>query len=64
MHAAMHGNDSMHSGTMGCMGGNDEMHMMMCSMNADDMDADNDGVCDLCGMPVEACNKMMGEHDG
>ncbi|MBI4896411.1 MAG: ABC transporter permease [Candidatus Aenigmarchaeota archaeon] len=34
------------------------MNSMM-GMTTEEMDADDDGICDLCDMPVEACTGMM-----
>lgn len=47
MHNSMHSN-------MGKM--HNQMHM-----NPDEMDANNDGNCDMCNMKIEDC-KMMGMH--
>ena len=49
----MHSDESagMHEGGMECMG-----------LEVEQMDADNDGVCDSCGMSVEDCEKMEEMH--
>ena len=57
-----HGEDESMNG-MGCMG----MMKNMDSLTKEekekmlaDMDKDGDGICDMCGMSIEMCRKMMG----
>src|SRR3989344_267341 len=38
-------------------------HADCMSMDAQQMDKDNDGVCDYCGMKVEDCGKMSEMHN-
>lgn len=44
--------------------GDSHMSCMTGQMSLEQMDKNNDGVCDLCGMPVSECNAMMGENNG
>ncbi len=32
---------------------------MMAGLSIEEMDVDNDGICDLCGMPVDHCEEMV-----
>ena len=34
-------------------------HMSCMSMSLEEMDKNNDGICDMCGMPVSECKEMM-----
>ena len=52
-----------HMGMMGSMMHGMDMEGMDCmGLSTDEMDADNDGVCDYCGMNVELCEQMKGMH--
>jgi len=36
----------------------------MASMSIEEMDKDKDGLCDMCGMPVEQCKEMHNSGKG
>lgn len=42
--------------------GNSRMSCMMGQMSLEEMDKNNDGICDMCGMPISECEEMMEEH--
>jgi hypothetical protein len=64
MHKAMvHMNGDHETGGCPMMSGEHEEHGCM-NLDIDEMDEDNDGVCDICGMDVEFCEEMQEHHTG
>jgi len=58
MHKMMHGEDGeIGENHMGCMDRGMMSHMS--ELTVEEMDADGDGLCDMCGMPVEDCLEHM-----
>ncbi len=54
--AMMH---TMMMGNSGCMSMMDEMTEEEIEEMLKNMDKDGDGICDMCGMSIEACRRMM-----
>lgn len=51
---------NMHSMIMGGMMNGHMNNQTGCmDMDMDEMDKDNDGICDMCGMKMEDCKEMM-----
>ncbi len=38
-------------------------HMNCMGMTLEEMDKNNDGKCDMCGMSISECKEMMEEHE-
>ncbi len=61
MHKMMHGSENeMGAGCMGMMENMESMSLEEKEKMLADMDKDNDGKCDMCGMSIEMCRSMMG----
>lgn len=60
MHSMMHGSGEVHgAGCMGMMHNSESMSAEEKEKMFANMDKDGDGKCDMCGMPIEMCRKMM-----